>query len=370
MRNFLIILFFISIVKNFNAQEADYKGPAKMYVNSFWRTVESAKNKGITATTIQNLERSLSGIKEKDPSYNISQMEEELSKLKTQDSEKKADEKSKQDEAAAITLKKSQNVTKGAQISTILDKLFKYGDLQIGNNNVAEAEKEVEKFKSDANEVIVFKQEGGMINDEGSYIGYIRKENVTTDDYISKVKANMKNYTEKKGMTAAYYELMLHLAYWDAAAKLFPSESSFKTSYTKFSELANSLGTKEEMEAKAGQNEEQQIKERKPPVPSASDPVLEKAIVNDYNKKYSSQQNATAYKAILTDADWTIKRNSLTSVIIDRTRSINILVKGNDGKCYLLVSGFVCQQYVNGSFQSPYISSFGFKKELLCENAK
>ncbi|MEO7983217.1 MAG: hypothetical protein ABI688_03945 [Bacteroidota bacterium] len=63
-------------------QDDNYNGKAKTYVTTFWRQVEALKSGNGNSTTIQNMERALGTVKEKDPSYNTGNMEAELKTAK------------------------------------------------------------------------------------------------------------------------------------------------------------------------------------------------------------------------------------------------------------------------------------------------
>jgi hypothetical protein len=63
-------------------QDANYKGPGKVEVQSFWRQSEIFKNGKGSETTLGNMKRSLENLKQKDPSYNAGAMEEEYKKWK------------------------------------------------------------------------------------------------------------------------------------------------------------------------------------------------------------------------------------------------------------------------------------------------
>lgn len=78
----LFTILFLQI--NTRAQDANYKGPGKVEVTSFWRQVENFKNGKGTATTLGNMKRALDNLKQKDPSYNTAAMEEEYKKYKAE----------------------------------------------------------------------------------------------------------------------------------------------------------------------------------------------------------------------------------------------------------------------------------------------
>lgn len=72
-----VIVFFATAAK---AQDANYKGPARMLVMAFWN--EAGKLQNNKGGSVINLESLLADTKSKDLAYNTSAMEEEIKKWK------------------------------------------------------------------------------------------------------------------------------------------------------------------------------------------------------------------------------------------------------------------------------------------------
>lgn len=58
--------------------DAAYNGPAKVQLKSFWRQLEALRSGNGTGSTLMNAERMLAQVKEKDPSYNVADLETEV----------------------------------------------------------------------------------------------------------------------------------------------------------------------------------------------------------------------------------------------------------------------------------------------------
>lgn len=94
------LLFSISIF----GQDANYKGPGKIYIKSFWTQVEQFKSGKGSESTLSNMKRSLDNLKDRDPSYSTGILDEELKKWQAEidkkleagktDEQKAADSKS------------------------------------------------------------------------------------------------------------------------------------------------------------------------------------------------------------------------------------------------------------------------------------
>lgn len=74
LSSLLCLILSISLL----AQDPGYTGPAKMPLKNFWSHIEKLKAGTGISSTVNNAERMLQQVKEKDPSYNTTAMEAEL----------------------------------------------------------------------------------------------------------------------------------------------------------------------------------------------------------------------------------------------------------------------------------------------------
>ena len=95
----LIATALLFIVTAF-AQDANYSGPGKVYVKSFWSQAELLKNGKGSASTVGNMKRALDNAKEKDPALNAGAMEAELKKWQAEIDKKLEDAKTPEQKAA------------------------------------------------------------------------------------------------------------------------------------------------------------------------------------------------------------------------------------------------------------------------------
>lgn len=58
--------------------DESYTGPAKVQLKAFWRQLEALRSGNTTSSTLNNAERMLGQVKEKDPSYNVAALEAEV----------------------------------------------------------------------------------------------------------------------------------------------------------------------------------------------------------------------------------------------------------------------------------------------------
>jgi hypothetical protein len=457
MKSHILLLSCLFIYFSSAAQpDANYKGPGKVEISSFWRQVETFKTGKGTSTTLGNMKRSLDNLKQKDPSYNISAMEEEYKRWKAEidkvieagktDEQKAADAKSGEYAGAAKNqvkyfweraLKPSDKISEGElngnirdmeyAINTtkerdpaydvsemesalkkikedlkakklaevrqtsgdkrssrpvekevtdpmgLLEKLFIETNVSIGGTaDLPEAPAKIEAYKAKLTKLLSMDYTDALIK-RGKYAkGSISGKLPAADRELDKIEGALKEVREKSGMEYIYYTLQLHSAFWDAAQKVFPEESSYIGMFKKINAGITKLGTLEQLYAKAEVNRIEYIKNTKLPVAVVKDANLEKIIINGFNKVYGATRNVSGLKAVLTQNGWTILRNSVTGIVIGRQRSAKLAYKGSDGKCYLLPDYvFIHEDYVGNSFINSGAVFNGLDgEEMLCENVK
>ncbi len=457
MKSFLLLFTYIFFCFTSTAQpDANYKGPGKVEMQSFWRQAEYFKNGKGTATTLGNMKRSLDNLKQKDPAYSTTAMETEFSKWKAEidkvvdagktDEQRAADAKSGDYAGAAknqvsyfwqraliptdnisegvlngnirdmeyaikttkekdpsynttemeAALKKIKDDLKEKKLAEVrqtsgdkrssrpvekevmdptglLEKLFIETNVSIGStSDLPEAPAKIEAYKAKLAKLLSMDYTDALIK-RGKYAkGSISGKLPAADRELDKIEGALKEVREKSGMEYIYYTLQLHSAFWDAAQKVFPEESSYIGMYKKVNEGIAKLGSLAQLYTKAETNRIEYIKNTKLPVAAVKDANLEKVIINGFNKVYGATRNVSGLKAVLTQSSWTILRNSLTGVVIGRQRSAKLAYKGSDGKCYLLPDYvFIHEDYVGNSFINTGAVFNGLDgEEMLCENVK
>lgn len=347
-----------------NAQDPSYKGPAKIYVASFWKNVESLKNGA--GGSAQNLERAIANTKEKDPSYNTSAMEAELKIWKEKESQSDLAKQEKKDSQAKKMADQHNAQWETVNLKKDLDYLFKEANLQVGHNNLEFAQKRLDDFKSKTQNVL--SQSAKVPQD---YVKYISKFNGSMEQFYSRNKALLADVTKVEEYEPAHFELQLYEAYWDAAQKIYPNETEFKDAYAKIVAYKKSVGTLNDVKKVSDKNSIEKIKDAKMDAPVAKDATLEKFVLDAFNATFKNDYG-TALKVVLTQNGWTTEKNELTGITTGRNRTTQVAYKGNDGKCYLL-SGivYIHEEYVSGNFTNRVIVYKGIGgMEMLCENVK
>lgn len=358
-----MVLFTIAV----NAQDPNYKGPARMLVMAFWN--EAGKLQNNKGGSVINLESLLADTKSKDVAYNTTAMEEEVKKWKAKSAAEPADPVKARKQLSADITRMFNDITNCVQI-TIPSEEKDIADFKARVKYILER-KEIlaafkEKYKDDAYlETLVNELKSG------SEIPLNREIN----NVVLTINSPYGNASsEETDFKATYYKIQGIQAYWEAAQQMFPEIPECGEAVKKCTELSNKYGTVEKIKAISKANLVAEIKSRKLPAPVVKDAALEKILIEGFNKRYGPAYNAKAVKAVLTQDGWTTERNAITGIVTGRNRTAKIAYKTQegDGKCYLLAGNiFIYEEYIGGSFTNTKVIYNGLGgDEMLCENVK
>ncbi len=357
-----------------DAKIGDYAGTAKNQVNYFWNraTMQIDKlSEGELSGNIRDMEYALKATKEKDPAYNASEMESALKKIKDDLKAKKLAEVRGTSGDRTKAPQQSEAATNDPV--KLMEKLFIDARISVGStSDIPEAPSKIAAYKAKLEKLLSIDYTDALIKTGRNAKGNISGFKASTDREIDKIEGLLKEAREKSSMEYRYYTLQYHQAFWDAAQKVFPEESSYIEMYKKTTTAFTGMGSLEQLYAKAEVNRIEYIKNTKFPPAAVKDAKFEKLLTDGFNKVYGAQHNVTSLKAVLTQNGWTIVRNSLTGIVIGRNRSAKLAYKGSDGKCYLLPDYvFIREDYVGSSFINTVAVFNGLDgQEMLCENVK
>lgn len=360
---FIGLLFFSVAVK---AQNTDY----------FNKLVADAKNlidrKSLVGaqTKINQIDRELTNIKTANPNFNATPLETEIKTLK--ESLTAAKDKSNSERNAG------QNATINAiKIKKILDDVFNIGAFSFGDLETAQAENDA--YKAQVNQLLEMKADvTAYISDMkkgNEYERFVGKMKISYDrnfsTFIERVQRIMEQSTGAgSNWKNVYYEMQAEQIHWGAAQQIFPDEPKFTEAYQKITSLVNKYGGLDKIAGQNKVNNAEKIKNQLLPAAIVKDANLEKMFVDAFNKRYATEYNGTASKAIMLQTDWQTERNSITGIVTGRIRQGAIVYKGNDGKCYLVSIVHVYQEYIGNSFQNTKAVYAQNGQEMLCENVK
>ncbi len=357
-----------------DAKSGDYTGVAKNQVKYFWdRALQPADklSEGELNGNIRDMEYVLKATKEKDPTYNASEMERALKKIKDDLKEKKlAEVRGTSGDKRKVL---QQDVTVSNDPVKLMEKLFIETNISVGStSDLPKAPAKIAAYKAKLEKLLSLDYTDALIKTGRNAKGNISGFKNSTEREMDKIEGTLIDARDKSNMEYRYYTIQFHQAFWEAAQKVFPEETSYADMYKKTTSALTGMGSLDQLYAKAAANQIEHIKNTKLPTSAVRDANLEKVLTNGFNKLYGTAHNVSALKAVLTRNGWTTLRNSLTGIVVGRERSAKLAYKGSDSKCYLLPDYvFIREDYVGGSFINTVAIFNGLDgEEMLCDNVK
>lgn len=352
-----------------NAQPDDYNGPAKITVKAFWDGVakleKSISNGGsaLDADNLVGLFRKIDDTKKKDPAYNVAAMESKVKELAA------GFQKNKSKNEVAIQENRDKTKTYN-KVSELLRSLFEVS-VQVSTYDLSKVTATIDAYKQRMEELL--KMDMSMNKkDLEKELRYINASVKHAEKDLSELETHCRGAINADYALAEYYELQFNQAHWDAAQRVYPMEESFKTAYQLATKLLNSLGSPEDIKAMASKSKEQKIKETRVPAAVVTDAALEKVFVETFNKYHGEEFKGAAFKGVILSSDWSVERHEFSGVVTGRIRKGAVVYKGKDGKCYLVASFFIRQEYVGSSFLNTAVSAYPVmgSYEMVCANVK
>ncbi len=343
-----------------NAQDENYKGPAKAFVNSFWQTATTTQalaEKGIAGASnrIDDMDKTIGIIKEKDPAYNTAKMADEVKRLRAL-LQLKAGAYPKEKQQEKVNIKVSDDVTT-KRVTELLTFLF---DGNKDDHIPAE-------MKAKTAEILVLDRSGNA-SQLKIWLGRLKKN---ADEALVRYPKLEKICREQTKLIEAqnyYRHFKSYQSYWDAAQKIFPEEVSFKNAYSLISGILTGLGTEDNLQVLIAKNADQKMKDTRLPAAKVKDAALEKLFMDAYDKMYGASHNGKAIKAIIVSDDWQIQRNEITGIVTGRLRKGAVVYKNAEGECRLIEEFFIQQEYVGSSFiGTKSVYAVGKGQPMLCE---
>lgn len=331
---------------------------AKILINAFDKQIEVAnkaleQNRFKTAEgKISSLQRSLESIKKKDPSYDISHLEQKLNDLKVRCGENK-------DETLTKRSNDKEKYYANVDANNIMSDYVRSSYLP---REDAEALSKIDVSQLDMDKYrisMVGGTETAIERNGDEFQGVIDRHRV-------KVGNSYPGEAEK-----AYERFLDQKRYYDYAVKFFPGELVLEKVQKKFQSLFDELGDIENIKKEAVANGVKELGSRKIPEAVTNNPNLKKIITQAFNdESKNTKWDRTILKVNILDKDWTVIRKELTGVLIGRKRFAAIAFKDNKtGKCLMYRSYHIYQQYNGSGYNSFSTGTSNMTSvEVLCKN--
>lgn len=184
-----------------------------------------------------------------------------------------------------------------------------------------------------------------------------------SDSYYTSINTT----TDKCVMAKYFYAIKGYKEYCEVAKELYPNNLSIAESNEIISEFVSKLGDKDNLQEIESKTKKDKLAKVEPPQAYGSNPEWEKWFKDYFNKEYVGYKLERQY---LRSKEWSIHRNDLTSVIIDRQIASTIAATKPDGTC-VLIELVLYQDYIGGKYgESYFLKSAETQQQILCEKIK
>lgn len=324
---------------------------AKILVNAFEKQIEVAnkaleQNRFKTAEgKVASLERSLVSIKKKDPAFDTSSLESQLSDLKVR-----------------CGANKRETLAERRDMKDAIDEKLN------GQKIMSEFLSTPQVTQELANKVVVASKDYKGYNNDVEEIQFRTK---SVDRNISRLKVNLSEGAHNETMESHYKDLNSKKLFWQTAATILPDDNAIVSASKKYINLSNTVGSLEDVKTISKSFQNQKLADKKMPVAVISDANLERIFKTAFNNESKDTNwDRTLLKVNVTDRAWTIIKNKYTGAILGRKHFAAIAFKDNKkGECRLYINYHIYQQY-NGSGYNDFATgkSDMASDSFLCEN--
>jgi hypothetical protein len=358
MKLHTLLLLSVIIITSVVYSQTAYNGPAKKPYDDFWKIIaeinESIKQKPdepLSSNKLSSAYNKINMVKIKDKDFNTDAMEAEVEKL-----EKLLQQWHKDKRTAYKVSVQQQGAVTG---------LLKEGEPKI--RSTGNKETDIASFKTS---LVQFSESAAQIL-AGDKAAYLSAENSVqaranavknlADMYISRFS----KATDELGIYN-YYDLMGMQEYWSAMKKFYPANNVIVEAYSYVNAAMQKAGSEELVLQKIKQNKSDALAKAKMPAAVVKDEGLERFIKNLF-PSLNQLKSFTPVKVHIMSADWTIDRNQLTGVIIQRSKHAVVGAKKAEGTCWLL-NIWVAQDYTGNGYGATRQSGDNIIAETACAN--
>lgn len=359
MKHTIMMMMLLIGTFNLSAQELSTSGQSnlKFYKKAIERLQKMSPTSMGYQEAISDAEKKIVSIKKTDPTYDVSNMEAEVQKYKT--------------DSADANAKKEQNWKAAKSALEELDAILNWTPASYKKSKTDADFAELDKKVNEQIDVIKKFCNSSLNSSDKASLSKIEGYWEVTGSDETKLVSTKNNHEKSEGVEYAvynYYEVKWIYNKWNAFSQVYSSSKSVTEAKEKALEVLNMLGSAENARKHALGAKAKRIAETKMEPAAVSDPQLE-AQVKAAVLKSKFGTSKTIVKVNIHSSSWSIQKNSVTGAILSRTKGFSAVLKGADGSCSLLHYADYKQDYAGGSYGQGYIN-LGEVVEILCENIK
>jgi hypothetical protein len=348
-------------------------GPAKSYINSFWKHIEKMKthdnesNKQVVYNNgINAAKTALNNTKMKDPSYDTKEMEKTLAEYQSVYNGLGKSKQNLRDSRTATIEYMQQLITEPF--------IFTKGELQVNgdstqlesaiNNALAKSDAVINEHAEKVEEFLQTNPEEVMIKNN------LRTAQIKAGIVPGSIKRAEEAYKNERSMSSVYYlqQLYLYRAYIAGALKIFPGDNSLQENHDLVVSAIERMGSRQGYMAKLKENYKEWAKNLKMGKAVMNDPSLEKLAKKEF-EEWGSWDKMTVTRVTLA-SPWRLEKNSL-DIPVKKEVYVNMAFKKPDGSCGLAVAYLVQEYEGGGKYGGAYMTMPSILAAVVpCENLK
>lgn len=373
MKNcFLILGFFISLTATAQPNSS-YTGKAKTFVDKFWNLVDELKNSDNVNTggkipsykiILDKAKVQLNYVKTKDPSYDVSSMEQAL---KPYDEGVTTSLQEKKD-AFQSQIKHKDPIGDGLANLFMAPVTTEINGTGNSVTDIAKHKEQIQAYNGKVERVIA-----SSPPEVPDVTDYIRTRIAPAKALIKKLETDI-NKAKDEGGLFYYRELIGVEVYWTAAIRIIKNVPEAAEVQQLAAAAIQRIGTEQQLTDKIAAKQRELFKNRKMPAAVKKDADLEQKFKIHFAKVLAGHEkykDETIVKVNIVQSNWVIIRNQYTGVIVGRSISAAIATKKADGRYFVYdfanyVEDYEGGKYINGKCDQ----SFQWPQEILLENIK
>lgn len=335
--------------------------------------VKLAKPGSFTYTSkLDQAEKYISKLKQSDPSFETTQLEEEVKKFRESAGNSIESEKKEAENRVSMNAKKSEDRVnlkkKEGKLNLYLIKTIPPTEVP---EEVEDNRKKITEFESEFSDFIK-NQLLADPDDKNSLVNIEKQCQQSADnDKISDYKKYAKESSKTDEAINEFLQIKFIKIKWNLLSEAYPASTILKNIVAQANDAINNIGGEEGVKKIVNANRMEKAKTVKMQAAVGSDPTtvnqLKAALTEFYNTK-----GKPVLKVHLLSAEWNYNKHPVTGVILNRYKPFQIAYKDSDGFCRLFTDRI--QQDYNGSgygkgyiVNGPYMGGYA---DILCENVK
>ncbi|MEZ5427970.1 MAG: hypothetical protein R2747_16990 [Pyrinomonadaceae bacterium] len=328
-------------------------------------TTVDNRNENRVARTLEAAESELAEFKGKHPDYDVSGFDRDIADFKKKLEESLADRDQKAGKIDDFT----------ATVERILDfrpDARKF--LADEENAAAETEKQLSDFQDEMNRKLTpdfLELAGNPDNREiRNLTAKVQRNARSALERLSGLDLEkLRTAPDENGVLMRYFDILFARERYRTLGRIFGNDAEIEAAAEKAGGMIDRLGTLAEMKELGRKNRAELVAAARMDPEVQNNPALKKEFIRAFRSNIARPKILgpdNILRVHLISRDWSVERNKLTGIILNRRQYAQFVLKAPDGRCFLYT--FIMQQNNKGSYYGPGFGVGNSEREMLCEN--